>query len=190
MTTKIFAILAALCMMLPARCAEAASLGMSVPVFIAHMGMAFDRVKWGFSPERIKESVVRTPDGNYAAEYSPEIFLYLYVEPGDENLNYIALTFSVDTEASLKSADGESQYESLCRQLVFALEEGATNDTGLGAADEARAFRPRPRRSAARRAQREVHLHDEILRIQYNAAYSTGALTRAATHRKSIQRGQ
>ena len=69
------------------------------------------------------------PDGNYAAEYSPEIFLYLYVEPGDENLNYIALTFSVDTEASLKSADGESQYESLCRQLVFALEEGATNDT-------------------------------------------------------------
>lgn len=129
MTTKIFAILAALCMMLPARCAEAASLGMSVPVFIAHMGMAFDRVKWGFSPERIKESVVRTPDGNYAAEYSPEIFLYLYVEPGDENLNYIALTFSVDTEANLKSADGESQYESLCRQLVFALEEGATNDT-------------------------------------------------------------
>ena len=91
--------------------------------------MKSNRVKWGFSPERIKESVVRTPDGNYAAEYSPEIFLYLYVEPGDENLNYIALTFSVDTEASLKSADGESQYESLCRQLVFALEEGATNDT-------------------------------------------------------------
>ena len=118
MTTKIFAILAALCMMLPARCAEAASLGMSVPVFIAHMGMAFDRVKWGFSPERIKESVVRTPDGNYAAEYSPEIFLYLYVEPGDENLNYIALTFSVDTEASLKSADGESTNDTASELLT------------------------------------------------------------------------
>ena len=114
MTAKIFALLAALMLLFPRSAADAASLGMSVPVFIAHMGMAFDRVKWGFSPEHIKQSVVRTPDGNYAAEYSPEIYLYLYVEPGDENLNYIALTFSVDTEASLKSADGESQYESLC----------------------------------------------------------------------------
>ena len=129
MTTKIFALIAALCIIFTARGAEAASLGMSVPVFIAHMGMAFDRVKWGFSPEHIKESVIRTPDGNYAAEYSPEIFLYLYVEPGDENLNYIALTFNIDAESSLKSTDGESQYESLCRQLVFALEEGASNDS-------------------------------------------------------------
>ena len=177
-------------MMLPARCAEAASLGMSVPVFIAHMGMAFDRVKWGFSPERIKESVVRTPDGNYAAEYSPEIFLYLYVEPGDENLNYIALTFSVDTEASLKIRGRRIAVRKPLPPARLRARGGRDERHGLGAADEARAFRPRPRRSAARRAQREVHLHDEILRIQYNAAYSTGALTRAATHRKSIQRGQ
>ena len=142
MTTKFFALLAALCILFPARCAEAASLGMSVPVFIAHMGMAFDRVKWGFSPEHIRESVIQTPDGNYAAEYSPEIFLYLYVEPGDENLNYIALSFSVDTEASLKSTDGESQYESLCRQLVFALEEGATNESASELLTELGLFGP------------------------------------------------
>ncbi len=129
MTTKIIALLAAIMFLMPVRAADAASLGMSVPVFIAHMGIAFERVKWGFSPERIKHSIMRTPDGNYAAEYSPEIFLYLYVEPGDENLNYIALSFSVETEAGLKSTDGESQYESLCRQLIFALEDGATDET-------------------------------------------------------------
>lgn len=129
MTTKIIALLAAIMFLMPVRAADAASLGMSVPVFIAHMGIAFERVTWGFSPERIKHSLMRTPDGNYAAEYSPEIFLYFYVEPGDENLNYIALSFSVETEAGLKSTDGESQYGSLCRQLIFALEDGATDET-------------------------------------------------------------
>ena len=129
---KIMALLTALALSFTAHGAEAASLGMSVPVFTAHMGMAFDRVKWGFSPEGIREKLVRTNDGNYAAEYSPEIFLYLFVEPGDENINYIALSFSVNAESSLKSTDGESQYESLCRQLVFALEEGATEKSAAG----------------------------------------------------------
>lgn len=143
MTTKIIALLAAFMFLTPARAAaDAASLGMSVPVFIAHMGMAFDRVKWGFSPERIKHSLMRTPDGNYAAEYSPEIFLYLYVKPGDENLNYIAISFSVDTDAGLKSTDGESQYESLCRQLIFALEDGATNETASGLLTDLGLFGP------------------------------------------------
>lgn len=142
MTTKIIALLAAFMLLMPVRAADAASLGMSVPVFISHMGMAFDRVKWGFSTERIKHSLMQTPDGNYVAEYSPEIFLYLYVEPGDEKLNYVAISFSADTEEGLKSTDGESQYESLCRQLIFALEDGATDETASGLLTDLGLFGP------------------------------------------------
>lgn len=126
MIRKIFILLLALALFAVPRAAEAETLGMSVPVFVAHMGIAFERVKWGFAPEEIRERLVRTDDGNYAAEYSPEIFLYLYVEEGDDNINYIALSFTVNAEASLKFVDGESQYESLCRQLILALENGVT----------------------------------------------------------------
>lgn len=129
MTTKIIALFAAFMFLMPLRAADAAGFGMHVPVFIARMGNAFDRDKRGFSAERIKLSLMRTPDGNYAAEYSPEIFLYLYVEPGGDSLRQIAVSFSAETETGAESADGVQQCESLCRQLVFALEDGATDET-------------------------------------------------------------
>lgn len=126
--SALFAVFTAIALFALPSAGEASTLGINVKDFVARMGIAFNQAKQGFAPEEIHKRLVCTEDGNYAAEYRPEIFLYLYVEGKEENINHVALSFTVAGESELKSAEG-AYYESLCRQLIFALEEGATENS-------------------------------------------------------------
>ncbi|MDO5115619.1 MAG: hypothetical protein Q4D58_05930 [Synergistaceae bacterium] len=129
---KLMPFCAALFIFLCPFCARADELGITLPVFLTQMGIAFDQVKWGFSQRGLSESLVQMPNGNFAAEYNEDIVLYLNMTAESNRLMNVALSFTVsewrEHERNRRSGllDGEAQYESLCKQIILALDHRVT----------------------------------------------------------------
>lgn len=107
---------------------DSMGLGISVPVFIMHMKIAANKVKWGFSAARLESEMIRTEDGNYVAEYNDAILLYLNTMPGSKMLRNAALSFTI-AEGSAPVGysrgglpNGEDQYEGICQQIIMAFD--------------------------------------------------------------------
>lgn len=110
--------------------AAPAGLGMTLPIFMTQMGIAFDQVRWGFSSEALSEAMITTPEGNYAAEYSDEIILCVNMVPGTNRIQNIAISFMVTDQRGASGRydkdGGEAHYESLCEQILLAIDHSTT----------------------------------------------------------------
>lgn len=126
MRKKLLAAAAALILIMePGAVYAGGGMGVTRAVFLTQMGVAYGRVKWGYSVERIEEEMLATPEGNYVAEYNDSIALFVNMQNKDRVKN-AALSFVIsDGEVfpgSSRAAlpDGEEQYEGVCTQLILA----------------------------------------------------------------------
>ena len=99
------------------------SLGMSFSVFLTQMGVAYGRVKWGYSPERLDKDLIETPEGNYIAEYNDSIALFINMAEDGQKIKNAALSFILSPAGAGRPSldeDGEEQYVGVCTQLIVA----------------------------------------------------------------------
>lgn len=101
------------------------NLGMSLSVFLTQMGVAYGKVKWGYSPDRLDDSLIKTPEGGYMAEYNESIALFINMTDNGEKIKNTALSFIMTApgmgfETPRGMPDGEEQYVGVCTQLILA----------------------------------------------------------------------
>lgn len=101
------------------------NLGVSLAVFLTQMGVAYGRVKWGYSPDRLDSDLLKTPEGNYVAEFNSSIALFINMTQDGRLVKNAALSFLLAPRETEENGnpdlpDGEEQYIGVCTQLILA----------------------------------------------------------------------
>lgn len=116
--------------------AKEKGLGLTIPVFLTQMGIAEEKVEWGYPPSKIEEDLVITSPESYAAEYNSATVLFINMSHGGKTIRNVALSFIVSDRNSSEEfkrsglIGGEEQYRSLCTQLILALNPEMSAEEG------------------------------------------------------------
>ena len=107
-------------------------LGMSTGALIKRLGYACSRVYAGFSKARISSGMHKVDNSGYVLEYNSRIML-LINEGDKKNIKNVAVTYIMGDDGHPQHyakggiPDNDTVFESVCKQVIFALDETITD---------------------------------------------------------------
>jgi hypothetical protein len=113
--------------------AEAKDLGMNAAAFFKNMGYAAARVRYGVSPTEIEKGKKSTGTG-FVVDCDESVMLIVNVNSGGSVKNVAVAYAAGDEEEQPRysrggSLSGETMFENICSQLMFALHSQMTRQT-------------------------------------------------------------